>query len=155
MTDTFPSVEWFQTLADCMAAQPEKYGRLGPLDLALIARIVHPDERGEAFRLVFKGHACRAVERVEGDLRPLEGPHTVIIEGPYDAWRGMVDNIRTHGAADREHTLDYLTLPDRPLRLVPADGGEGQLEVDRFYRYIESLQEFFNEAVNVQTRFAA
>ena len=155
MMHTFPSTEWFQMLADCMAAQPEKYAKLGPVDLTLIVRIVHPDERSDTFRLVFKGHACRAVERLDGDLHALDGPHTVIMEGPHAAWSEMVDNIRTHGSADREHTLNYLTLPDWPLRLVPSDGGDGQLEVDRFYRYIESLQEFFNEAVNVQTRYAA
>ena len=47
----------------------------------------------------------------------------------------MVENISQNGHADLSHTLNYLTLPDWPLRLVPVDDGEGQLDVDRFYRY--------------------
>jgi hypothetical protein len=38
---------------------------------------------------------------------------------------------------------------------VPLDESGGQLDADRFYRYIESLQEFFNEAARVETRMAA
>ena len=33
--------------------------------------------------------------------------------------------------------------------------GEGQLDVDRFYRYNETLQEFFDEAAAVETQFVA
>jgi hypothetical protein len=58
----------------------------------------------------------------------------------------MIENIRAHGRADLTHTLNYLTLPDWPLRIVPLDHAAGQLDADRFYRYIESLQAFFDEA---------
>lgn len=155
MTDTFPSVAWFQRLADRMAAQPEKYRRFGAMDLILVPRIVFPDGRFEQYRLAFRGQVCRSVERVQGDLATVAGRHAVVIEGDSRAWQEMVDSIRRHGGADREHTLNYLTLPDWPFRLLPLDEAEGQLDVDRFYRYIESLQEFFNEAVAVETRFAA
>jgi hypothetical protein len=46
-------------------------------------------------------------------------------------------------------------LPDWPLGLVAVDEEEGQLAVDRFYRYQESLQAFVDEAGAVETRFAA
>ena len=39
--------------------------------------------------------------------------------------------------------------------LVPVDEGEGQLDVDRFYRYNQTLQEFFDEAAAVETLFVA
>jgi hypothetical protein len=67
----------------------------------------------------------------------------------------MLENIRRNGHADLTHTLNYLTLPDWPFRLVPVDEGEGQLDVDRFYRYNETLQEFFDETGYVGTRFVA
>ena len=76
-----------------------------------------------------------------------------MLEGEYAAWKEMVENIRQHGHADRTHTLNYLTLPDWPLRLAPLDESQDQLDVDRFYRYNESLQEFFNEAAAVDTEF--
>jgi len=85
----------------------------------------------------------------------VRGRHPVILEGDYAAWKEMIESIRTHGSADLTHTLNYLTLPDWPLRLVAVNEEEGQLDVDRFYRYQESLQAFFDEAAAVETRFAA
>jgi hypothetical protein len=85
----------------------------------------------------------------------LRASHPVALEGDYDAWREMIENIGAHGGADLSHTLNFLTLPDWPLRIVPLDDAGGQLDADRFYRYIESLQEFFNEAARVETRMAA
>jgi hypothetical protein len=155
MTDTFPSLAWFEHLAARMAAQPEKYRRLGAMDLTLLPRVTFPDGRTETYRLVFEGHTCRAVERLEGEARGPLGRHEVVLEGGYDAWREMIENIQRHGRADLRHTLNYLTLPDWPLRLLPVDEEQGQLDVDRFYRYMQSLQEFFDEAAAVETRFAA
>ena len=59
MTETFPSVGWFRALADRMAAQPEKYRKLGAMDLTLVPRIVFPDGRAEVYSLAFEGHRCR------------------------------------------------------------------------------------------------
>jgi hypothetical protein len=152
MTDVFPSVGWFRALADRMAAQPEKYRRLGAMDLTLVPRITFPDGHAELYSLAFEGHRCRAVERVESTAA-VDGRHPVVLEGEYAAWREMLENIRHHGHADLTHTLNYLTLPDWPLRLHPVDDGEGQLDVDRFYRYNETLQEFFDETARIDTRF--
>lgn len=153
MTETFPSVGWFRALADRMAAQPEKYRRLGAMDLTLVPRIVFPDGHAELYSLAFEGHRCAAVERLES-AAAIRGRHPVVLEGEYAAWREMLENIHRHGRADLTHTLNYLTLPDWPLRLLPVDEeGEGQLDVDRFYRYNETLQEFFDETASVDTRF--
>jgi hypothetical protein len=152
MTETFPSVGWFRALADRMAAAPERYRKLGALDVTLVPRITFPDGHAETFSLAFAGNRCRAVERLERGTG--DGRHPVVLEGEYAAWREMIENIRRHGHADLEHTLNYLTLPDWPLRLV-AVSDDGQLDVDRFYRYNETLQEFFDEAAHVETRFVA
>lgn len=152
MTETFPSVGWFRALADRMAAHPEKYAKLGGMDLTLVPRIVFSDGHAEVFSLAFEGHRCRAVERLES-AQAVRGRHPVVLEGEYGAWREMLENIRHHGHADLTHTLNYLTLPDWPLRLVPVDDDEGQLDVDRFYRYNQTLQELFDETAHVDTRF--
>ena len=153
-TVTFPSVEWFRRLAAAMDADPERYRKLGPVDLTLVPRIVMPDGRTRAFALVFAGFRCVSVEEVAPD-RTTGWRHPVALDGGYEAWREMVDNVRANGAADLQHTLNFLTLPDWPLRIVPLDDEGGQLDADRFYRYIESLQAFFNEAAHVETRTAA
>jgi hypothetical protein len=153
-TPNFPSIAWFQRLADAMAAQPEKYRKLGPLDLTLIVRVVYPDGTDERYALEFDGACCVAITRLTG-ASAVRGRHPVILEGDYAAWKEMIESIRTHGGADLTHTLNYLTLPDWPLRLVAVDENQGQLDIDRFYRHQESLQAFFDEAAAVETRFAA
>jgi hypothetical protein len=151
---TFPSVAWFQGLADAMAAQPEKYRKLGPLDLTLVVRITHRAGDDDCYALEFDGTRCVAVTRLRSAAE-VHGRHPVILEGDYAAWKEMVESIHAHGGADLTHTRNYLTLPDWPLRLVAVDESEGQLDIDRFYRYQESLQAFFDEAAAVETRFAA
>ena len=151
---SFPSVAWFRLLADAMASRPEKYSRLGPLDLTLIVRITYPDGHEAHYALEFAGTRCVAVTN-PASVADVSGRHRVILEGAYEAWREMIESIRAHGGADLTHTLNYLTLPDWPLRLVAVDESEGQLDVDRFYRYQASLQAFFDEAADVETRFAA
>jgi hypothetical protein len=153
-TVTFPSVEWFRRLAAAMAAAPARYRKLGPMDLTLVPRIVMPDGCVLAFALRFEGYGCVAVDKID-PMHAIAAPHPVALTGDYDAWREMVENIRTHGGADLQHTLNFLTLPDWPLRILPLDDTGGQLDADRFYRYIESLQEFFNEAAHIETRMAA
>ena len=153
-TISFPSVEWFAALAARMAAAPERYRKLGPLDITLVPRIVFPDGGTELYELVFSGLRCVGLQRV-ATVAEVTGPHPVLLEGEFGAWREMIESIGTHGGADLSHTLNYLTLPDWPLRIVPLDDAAGQLDADRFYRYIESLQEFFNEAAHVDTRMAA
>jgi hypothetical protein len=152
--ETFPSVAWFRHLAERMAAQPDKYRRLGVLDLTLVPHIRFPDGHAEVYSLAFEGYGCPVVEQADGP-EAVRGRHPVMIEGEYAAWREMIENIRGHGRADLTHTLNYLTLPDWPFTLSPLDAAEGQLDVDRFYRYNDSLQEFFNEAAAIDTEFVS
>jgi hypothetical protein len=132
-----------------MAAAPERYRRLGPLDITLVPRIVFPDGGTELYELEFRGFECRAIQRL-ATTAEVRGAHPVMLEGEHAAWLEMIDNIRAHGRADLTHTLNYLTLPDWPLRIVPLDDAAGQLDADRFYRYIESLQAFFDEAAHAE-----
>ena len=61
----------------------------------------------------------------------------------------MSENIRANRGPDLEHTLNYLTFPDDPMRVAGPD----QLQVDAFFRYNQSLQRFFNGAAGVATRY--
>lgn len=151
---SFPSIDWFEALASRMAGAPERYRKLGPLDLTLVPRIVFPDGGTEIYEIVFDGLRCTSIRRLATTAEVL-GRHPVLVQGDYAAWREMVENIYRFGGADLTHTLNYLTFPDWPLHLVPLDESGGQLDADRFYRYIESLQEFFNEAAYIETRMAA
>jgi hypothetical protein len=148
---TFPSIGWFEALRQAMLAHRDTYQTLGSVDLTLVPTITFPDGRVERYALVFAPHDGVAVRQIAADTE-LVGPR-VIIEGDYAVWREMVENIRTYGSADLEHTLNYLTLPDWPLR-VTSNTERDQRDIHRFYRYQESLQEFFNGAAAVTTEFA-
>ena len=56
---------------------------------------------------------------------------------------------------DLTRPLDYLTLSDGRLRLVPVNDAEGDLDVDRLCGIQEIVQAFFDEAAAIETRFAA
>jgi hypothetical protein len=147
----FPSVAWFEALRHAMLAHRDTYQKLGSVDLTLVPTITFPDGRVERYALVFAPHDGVAVRQI-ASAAEIVGPR-VIIEGDYAVWREMVENICAYGGADLQHTLNYLTLPDWPLRVT--SNAEDQLDVHRFYRYQESLQEFFNEAAAVATEFPA
>ena len=149
----FPSVAFFRQLADRMRARREAYQKMGPVDLTLIVRILYPDASSELFALAFQGIECTVSQ--PASLAEVRTPHPLVIEGEIEHWREMIENVRTHGAADLTHTLNYLTLPDWPLRLVAVDDDQGQLDVDRFYRYQANLQAFFDEAGEPSARATA
>ena len=78
--ETFPSVGWFRALAARMADQPEKYRKLGTVDLTLVPRIVFPDGRRESYSLEFQGPACRAIAALAAGEAP-RGRHPIVLEG--------------------------------------------------------------------------
>jgi hypothetical protein len=147
----FPSIAWFEALRQAMLAHQDACRSLGGIDLTLVPTITFPDGRVERYALVFAPYDGVAVRQIESPAE-IVGPR-VIIEGDYTVWREMVENIRAHGGADLQHTLNYLTLPDWPLRVT--SNSHGQRDVHCFYRYQENLQEFFDEAAAVATEFAA
>lgn len=149
----FPSLSFFQQLAERMASRREAYRKMGPVDLTLVVRMLHPDGRAELYSLAFDGFECATSQ--PATLADIRTRHPVIIEGESEHWQEMITNIRQHGAADLSHTLNYLTLPDWPFRLVAIDDDEGQLDIDRFYRYQTNLQAFFDDASELTTRATA
>lgn len=142
----FPSADWFRALAVAMERAAERYRRLGTIDLVLVAKIDSADG-SECYELTFAGYRCTAVRRLAS---PAEAsPSAVVLEGPDEAWRGMIRSIEHEGKADLAHTLNTLTLADVPMRLVAED----QLAIDAFYRFQETLQQFFDEAAGFRTAF--
>ena len=64
------------------------------------------------------------------------------LEGPFDAWQAMVDDIVEHGRATGRHTLNSLTLVGESIRLRGSD----VMGIDKFSRFNQSLQEYFDGA---------
>jgi hypothetical protein len=144
----FPSVEWFERLAELMRTDRPRFEALGTTDCAMLAKVDRSEGRSELYEVVFEGFGVKSVRRLE-QLEKAVSSHFVI-EGELGVWREMIENIRANGRADRAHTLNTLTLPDDPMRVHGPD----QLEVDAFYRYNETLQRFFDGAARLPTAFA-
>ena len=143
----FPSTEWFGALASNMRAELESFEKLGLIDCKMVAKVNGPD-RTLLFEIVFEALEVKSIRELE-DLEAADQDHFVI-EAPLEVWREMVENIHENGGPDLEHTLNYLTFPDDPMRV----SGPDQLQVDAFYRYNQSLQNFFNGAARVETSYA-
>ncbi len=149
----FPSEDWFRELQQAMDAEVDKYRRLGSIEMTLYLKMNFDDGHDEVYKLVFDGYRCAEVKRVEKpELGP--GKEAAVLEGDYQTFRDMVADIIKHGAAGLEQTLNYLTLPDVPLRIW-SEGGDAQMDVDRFSRFNESLQQFFDAGAKVKTKFRA
>jgi hypothetical protein len=146
---TFPSVQWFERLAARMRDDEPAYRELGAADCALVVQVDRPEGPADLYEVVFAGFGVASVRRLTSLAHA--APSHFVLEGPFDAWREMIENIRAHGRPDLEHTLNSLTLPDVPLRV----SGPDQLEVDTFYRYNATLQRFFDGVAAVPTAFAA
>ena len=144
----FPSPQWFEALARQMVENGDESRRLGPVDCTMVVKVDEAD-RSRLIELVFEAYAVSSIRSLE-NLDAAKPDHFAI-EASLATWREMLDNIQTNGAPDLEHTLNYLTFPDDPMRV----SGPDQLQIDAFYRYNESLQRFFNGASSIATVYAS
>ncbi len=144
----FPSSEWFSQLASSMMEKEPEYRRLGPMDCSMVVKVLNSEAEDRLFEVIFEVHSVESIQEIN-DLTEASPEHFVI-EASLDAWRDMIENIRTHRGADLEHTLNYLTFPGVPMEVTGPD----QLQTDTFYRYNLSIQEFFNGAANITTVYA-
>ncbi len=144
----FPSEEFFEALRQRANSDPERWRRLGTVDMTLVVKIDYPD-RAECYEIVFAGYRCVRTRRIASPANAAKG--AIVLEGPYTAWREMIDNIAANGQADLEHTLNTLTLMDTPLHV----DSDNQLDTDLFYRYQENLQQFFDGAAAISAPLVA
>ena len=137
----FPSVEWFDAIREITNKDPE-FRALGTVDCVIGIKV-----GGKIFELVFEAFECTGVrEAGENDLRDMD----FWLEQPYDSWKDMVQNIKTHGAADLSHTLNTIDL-SMPEGFAKSHDGYRR---DAFYRFNQSIQDFFNASAKIETQFA-
>lgn len=130
---TFPSVEWFGALAD-LAKQDEGYRKFGRLNAIVV--FVAGEQMIEVTFDVLDIHGIRAVN--ENHMRDAD----FVIELEPEVWAGMLADIKKHGRATQEWTLNTLDLRfDEPIHRNLLDDG---FKADMFFRYNPSLQRFFD-----------
>jgi hypothetical protein len=138
----FPSVEWLEQVA-AATMQDETYRHYGRCD-AIVG--LHIGDR--RYSLTFDVFDIKDIhEATDDELRDAD----FVLEMPYEQWIDLIKNIRTHGKADLDHTLNTidLRLPDGLARNLTGDG----YRADKFFRFNQSLQRFFDNASRVDTQF--
>ena len=137
----FPSVEWFEAVRQ-IVNKDEAFRRLGTIDTTVGVKV-----GDKIYRLTFEAFECTGVQEItENDLRDLD----FWLEQSYDGWKEMLQNIREKGAADLDHTLNTIDL-NLPEGFARSYDGYRR---DAFYRFNQSLQDFFNASAKIDTQFA-
>src|SRR3972149_9247832 len=101
----FPSVEWFNAVRD-LVNKDDEYRRLGTFDSRVGVKV-----GDQLFELTFEAFECLgAREAQESEMRDFD----FWLEQSPDQWREMLENIKQHGAADLQHTLNTNDLTTPP-----------------------------------------
>ena len=136
----FPSVEWLQALRD-VVNQDETYRHFGTCDAVMGLKI---DD--QIYRVTFEAFEVAEVAQIgEPDLADCD----FYLDMPYETWQEMLVNIREHGGADLDHTLNTLDL-----KLNQIAKSDDEYRRDLFYRYNQSFQQFFDDSRHVETEFS-
>lgn len=139
----FPSVEWFEAIKNIVNSDPA-WRHNGTVDT-----VVGVKAGGKVFELTFEAFECAAVrEASEDDLRDMD----FWMEQDDETWKAMIENIKQHGKADLSHTLNTLDLSQAGEGLARSHDGYRR---DAFYRFNQSLQDFFDASAKIDTQFAA
>lgn len=135
------SLHFYDALAERMKDHPELFNILGDVDMDLALVIRRPQADPFCVLLSFSGIQCLPNEITEGEERSAD----CWLEGPLDAWQAMVDDIVTHGAATARWTINSLTLMGDRIVVNGAD----PLGTDRFFRFNQTVQEYFDGAASL------
>ena len=131
------SVEVFRGLAAQMEAHRTEFEALGLCDLDLEVKVEGPSTSALRVLLRFRDYACSDVvalgpdEEVHADCR---------LEGDQAVWEEIRDDILANGHSTGRLTINSLVLLGERLRLRGID----PMGVDRFFRYAETVQRFFD-----------
>lgn len=136
MSIRFPSLAFFQALQQRTKEDKARFEKLGYCDTSFGVRV-----GGDLYSVAFEVYECVDV-REGGDAEKLD----FVLSGPRAIWNDMVSAIVEHKGADAKHTLNTLSHVGDVLRVEAADA-EGQ---DKFYRYMASIQEFFDQAQHLK-----
>ena len=147
----FPSVAWFQRLADAMNANRARQEQLGYVDCVAEFAVGDP-ERPEAaadrVQVTFEEFEALDVRAADPNA-PARADFTIV--APLAVWRAMIESIAAgNGRPALDQSLNRLSHLGTPMRVVSDD----PLKRDLFFRYNQSLQEFVNASAAFPTAFS-
>jgi hypothetical protein len=139
-------IDFFATLADTMNADPARFAAIGEADMdcVLVMRhrptLAYVPQPDFAVRLVFEGVRCEHVVEAEPDE-----PAEFHLAGDLAAWQEMFADVERHGRAEGLQTINSLAL----LGGAIACEGNDPMGLDKFSRFNQTLQEFFDGAARI------
>jgi hypothetical protein len=138
----FPSVEWFQQAADLLN-KSDSFKRLGTCDTEMGVQV-----GDRYFEIDFEAFEVAAVK--EADAARMEELDFYLVQSP-EAWKAMLDDIKANGHATHEFTLNSLDLrSDQEFAI-----GKDYNRRDAFYRFNQTLQDYFDMSAKMETTFPA
>lgn len=142
MADRVNELAFYQDLADLMNAHPDRYETLGEMDFTLGVVMVNDAGADLRLRLVFEELGCTEVSSLpEG----AEASCDCWLEGDTGSWGEMFDNIAANGRATGRLTINSLTLVGDHIEVRGGD----PMGVDRFFRFNQTIQQFFDGAAQL------
>lgn len=143
----FPSLEWFQNLAVLMNSNRSRQEQLGYVDCT--ARFTISRQGKSPFSVQITFEEFEAIDVAKGTKSNARQADFELI-GDFGGWKEMIENIaQGEGAPDLEHSLNRLSHMGTPLLLVQED----PIRKDMYFRFNQSLQEFFNASAKFDTTF--
>ncbi len=138
----FPSVEWFRTAGDLLN-KSDSFKRLGTCDTRMGVQV-----GDEYFQINFEAFEVAEITKI--DAARADKLDFVLVQSP-EAWRAMLDDIKTNGHATHEFTLNSLDLrSDEELAQ-----GKDYVRRDAFYRFNQTLQDYFDMSSQMETTYPA
>jgi hypothetical protein len=138
----FPSVEWLQDVAN-LAMNDDIYRKFGRVDCITGIKV-----GDRAFRLTFDVFDITDIREIDFDgLRELD----FYLEMEPERWQAMIEDIKREGHAGLEYTLNTIDLKLQDGLAINATG-DGYRR-DKFFRFNQNLQRFFDLSARVETEF--
>src|SRR5690606_8420295 len=138
----FPSVEWFQTAADLLN-KSDSFKRLGTCDTEMGVQ-----GGDEFFEISFVAFEVKEVKKI--DAARADELDFTLVQSP-EAWKAMLDDIKANGKATHEFTLNSLDLRSNE----ELARGKDYVRRDAFYRFNQTLQEYFDMSAKMETTYPA
>jgi len=145
MAVSFPSTDYFEALKAQMVAAQEHFSRLGFIDTTFAVSVAN-NGKSHHYVLEFEVFELKNVSEVPAiDLKKVD----FSIEGDTKVWREMIENITRNGQADTHHDINTLAHFGEQLK-IKYDDPDGH---DKLYRFMESIQEFFDLSSKLEVSF--
>lgn len=149
-TISFPSVAWFERLAQLMHESRTRQIQLGYVDCTVLFGVTDGGAGGRPWSALVTFEEFDAVDVREASQADAARADFAI-EAPLATWREMIESIAAGGGRpDLEHTLNRLSHLGEPLRVTSDD----VLKKDLYVRFNQSLQEFVNASARFRTQIA-